>query len=309
MTSGGIPSFLDLVANFNSQQFGIDNLIHQFTKKQKKVYFFGDDTWLKIFPSSFARSEGTTSFLVTDTMEVDHNVTRNVYEHILGMNFSADLIEEDRGEEYVLDWEWDVIVLHYLGLDHIGHWQGPLSPLMGPKQSEMDYIIKKIWEAILSKGDSHKTLFVVAGDHGMNKFGNHGGSSEEETSAAMLFISPHFQNITHGVKQVDQIDFASTIALLFNLPIPKNSLGYMISDLFSGYSDEEILYALETNCGQFLRLLKSNPGMWRNGKPNTPQVQNLLQRLEEAKNLHNSWIQKRESSLFNLAKKTYLEVF
>ena len=24
------------------------------------------------------------------------------------------------------DWnEWDILVLHYLGLDHIGHFQGP----------------------------------------------------------------------------------------------------------------------------------------------------------------------------------------
>lgn len=47
--------------------------------------------------------------------------------------------------------DWDLLILHYLGLDHIGHLSGPNSPLVGPKLSEMDKIIQKIHTSLLSK--------------------------------------------------------------------------------------------------------------------------------------------------------------
>lgn len=36
------------------------------------------------------------------------------------------------------------MVLHYLGLDHIGHVYGPFNPLIKTKLKEMDNIIAKI---------------------------------------------------------------------------------------------------------------------------------------------------------------------
>lgn len=66
--------------------------------------------------------------------------------------------------------DWDVMILHYLGLDHVGHSLGPQSSRMAPKQGEMDEIIQKIYTAIDAR---HKELgeswlFVVCSDHGMN---------------------------------------------------------------------------------------------------------------------------------------------
>jgi hypothetical protein len=39
-------------------------------------------------------------------------------------------------------------VLHYLGLDHIGHLEGARSPKIKPKLLEMDEVIKKIFTAM-----------------------------------------------------------------------------------------------------------------------------------------------------------------
>lgn len=36
------------------------------------------------------------------------------------------------------------MILHYLGLDHIGHVHGPFSPLIKTKLKEMDSVIAKI---------------------------------------------------------------------------------------------------------------------------------------------------------------------
>lgn len=47
--------------------------------------------------------------------------------------------------------DWDILILHYLGLDHIGHISGPHSSLIGPKLMEMDDVIKKIHTSLISK--------------------------------------------------------------------------------------------------------------------------------------------------------------
>ena len=47
--------------------------------------------------------------------------------------------------------EWDVMILHYLGLDHIVHVEGPMSHLIGPKLLEMDAVVKKIHTTLEAK--------------------------------------------------------------------------------------------------------------------------------------------------------------
>ena len=66
-------------------------------------------------------------------------------------------------------------------------------PNMLPKQREMDSIVKLMYETIQAKDRFKSTLIVLAGDHGMNDAGNHGGSAEGETSPALVFISPKFK--------------------------------------------------------------------------------------------------------------------
>ena len=65
-------------------------------------------------------------------LQVDNNVTRHLTEEFFHSR-------------------WDILVLHYLGLDHIGHLEGPESAFMGPKLNEMDNIIKKIHSSLKAK--------------------------------------------------------------------------------------------------------------------------------------------------------------
>jgi hypothetical protein len=69
-----------------------------------------------------------------------------------------------------------------------------ISPLMLDKQKEMDSVIRSIYETVAEDDrkrrelshDAHGTLIVLCGDHGMNEAGNHGGSSESETSTVSM---------------------------------------------------------------------------------------------------------------------------
>ena len=130
ITTGSIPSFLDLILNFaesdtSSSLAHQDNWLVQLKSKQAgKLVMYGDDTWLKLFPGLFSRADGTSSFFVSvsgsssmyliiklntsnqDFTEVDNNVTRHV---------PQELKQSD----------WNGMILHFLGLDHIGHKSGP----------------------------------------------------------------------------------------------------------------------------------------------------------------------------------------
>ena len=114
---------------------------------------------------------------------------------------------------------------------------------MIPKQSEMDGIVKDIFEAIETEQHFQSTLLVLCGDHGMNDAGNHGGSTEGETSPALVFLSPKLRTISNGSKSpvslpegrfnyyniVEQSDIAPTLAGLLGFPVPLNNLGVFIS--------------------------------------------------------------------------------
>ena len=231
ITTGSVPSFLDVVLNFaesdtTSTLATQDTWLAQMKAKgEGKLLMYGDDTWLKLFPDFFERSDGTTSFFVSDFTEVDNNVTRHI----------SDEMEND---------DWSVMVMHFLGLDHIGHKTGPRGPNMPAKQREMDGIVKQIYSSMEASSHHQSSLLVVLGDHGMNDGGNHGGSSAGEVSTALMFISPSFKSAFEGVQsplpnvadfkyydEVEQSDIAPTLAALLGFPIPRNNLGIVIPRL------------------------------------------------------------------------------
>lgn len=71
ITTGSIPSFLDVILNFaesdrSSSLENQDTWLAQLKARQNgRLVFYGDDTWLKLFPYIFSRAEGTSSFFVS----------------------------------------------------------------------------------------------------------------------------------------------------------------------------------------------------------------------------------------------------
>lgn len=70
ITTGSIPSFLDVILNFaesdtSSTLATQDTWLAQMKRKGTgKMVMYGDDTWLKLFPETFDRADGTSSFFV-----------------------------------------------------------------------------------------------------------------------------------------------------------------------------------------------------------------------------------------------------
>lgn len=77
------------------------------------------------------------------------------------------------------------MILHYLGLDHVGHIEGPYAPVnIRRKLHEMDEIVRVIYSSM-----SERDLMIVLSDHGMANDGGHGGSSHAEVCTPALFLS------------------------------------------------------------------------------------------------------------------------
>ncbi|EAL85513.1 mannose-ethanolamine phosphotransferase LAS21 [Aspergillus fumigatus Af293] len=256
MTTGSVPSFLDVILNIAESDTSStlayqDTWLAQIKAQGGQLVMYGDDTWIKLFPGVFDRCDGTTSFFVSDFTEVDHNVTRHV---------PRELSERD----------WSAFIMHFLGLDHIGHKAGPKSRHMMTKQREMDSIVALIYAAMEEQEHLQSTLFVLCGDHGMNDAGNHGGSSPGEISPALLFISPKFQTKTtpedspveafsdlQYYRTVEQVDITPTLAGLLGLPIPLNSLGVFIPEFLMMWdNDAHRIDILLRNAKQMLSAMK-----------------------------------------------------
>ncbi|KAH5565815.1 GPI ethanolamine phosphate transferase 2 [Parastagonospora nodorum] len=266
ITTGSIPSFVDVILNFaesdTTSTLGTqDTWLAQikakdFDNRKGKLVMYGDDTWLKLFPDFFERADGTSSFFVSDFTEVDNNVTRHIPEELLNS-------------------DWNAMILHYLGLDHIGHKAGPKSPNMVPKQKEMDEMVRTIYNAIENEDHLANTLFVICGDHGMNEGGNHGGSSPGETSPALVFMSPKLTKVTSKSKRssptapkagtefdyyqmVEQSDIAPTVAGLLGFPVPKNNLGVFLEEFLGFWDrDEDRLQLLYRNAIQIKKIVQA----------------------------------------------------
>jgi ethanolaminephosphotransferase len=194
-----------------------------------------------------------------DFTEVDNNVTRHVPNELLNT-------------------DWNAMIMHYLGLDHIGHKTGPKGPHMVPKQIEMDGIAQQIYEAIENEDHLADTLFVLCGDHGMNDGGNHGGSAPGETSPALVFISPKMKKITEFMdrtspidpfgefdyyKKIEQSDIAPTLAGLMGFPVPQNNLGVFIQDFLYFWDDGvDRIQLLLRNAQQVKKIVQATyPGL------------------------------------------------
>uniref|UniRef100_A0A8C6B8Z5 Phosphatidylinositol glycan anchor biosynthesis class G (EMM blood group) n=1 Tax=Monodon monoceros TaxID=40151 RepID=A0A8C6B8Z5_MONMO len=251
LMTGSLPGFIDVVRNLNSPTLLEDNVITRAKAAGKRIIFYGDETWVKLFPKHFVEYDGTTSFFVSDYTEVDDNVTRHL-------------------DKVLKRHDWDVLILHYLGLDHIGHISGPNSPLIGRKLSEMDSVLMKIHTSLLSEERETllPNLLVLCGDHGMSEAGGHGASSVEEVNTAMILISSAFERKPGDLrrpKYIQQTDLAATLSIGLGLPIPKSSIGNLIFPVVEGKPMREQLRFLHLNTVQLSKLLQENVPSYKKG--------------------------------------------
>ena len=245
LTTGSLPTFIDAGSNFAGEVIEEDNLIQQFYLHNKNICFVGDDTWDSLFqPYLSNNSMPYESLNVWDLNTVDNGVISYFKDYLSNSSSIKD---------------WDILIGHMLGIDHVGHKYGPDHHTMKEKQTQINQFIQWITEQL-----DDNTLLVVMGDHGMDHTGNHGGDSKDELESALFFYSKkpeftfhfddledlreyHSSNIGKSYKSVNQIDLVSTLSLLMGVPVPFNNLGWPIEEFFESGNEREIVTKIMMN--------------------------------------------------------------
>ncbi|XP_023291866.2 GPI ethanolamine phosphate transferase 3 [Lucilia cuprina] len=205
LTTGSLPTFVDMGSNFASPEINEDNIIDQMVRNNLPIVFLGDSTWTDLYPRRFKRSYAYPSFDIFDLDTVD----RKIQKHL-----PKEMQKND----------WQVLIAHFLGVDHCGHKYGPLHEEMSRKLNEMNDVIRNI----VAEMDDKTTLFVM-GDHGMTASGDHGGDTDDETNALLFAYTKQgnfFKNdFNSDNTTLQQIDFVPTLATILGIPIPYSNLG------------------------------------------------------------------------------------
>ncbi|KAG0063294.1 mannose-ethanolamine phosphotransferase gpi13 [Linnemannia elongata] len=263
LTTGTLPTIIDAGSNFASSALKEDNWLAQFesSRGQDRILFMGDDTWTGLFPSVL-NTNNSHSFPSLDTHDLD--TLDNGVIKALGPAL------EDPSK-------WDLLIAHFLGVDHCGHTYGPNDPHMAVKLEQMNDQLEKVLASV-----SDDTLVVIMGDHGMNGHGDHGGDSDDEVEAGMVIYSKRkfldaslLDQFSLGdtlrytkpvggnvYRTVQQIDLVPTLSLLLGLPIPFNNLGSVIPELFLSAKDpksaiRDLLRATRLNAAQVATYFES----------------------------------------------------
>ncbi|CAN8001741.1 unnamed protein product [Ixodes hexagonus] len=239
LMTGSLPTFIDIGANFYQTHVREDNLIEQLAHRGKRTVFMGDDTWTTLFPNKFSRTYAYPSFVVRDLHTVDNGVLEHLY---------PELRRPDT---------WDVMVAHFLGVDHCGHWLGKNHPEMAAKLTQMDNVVRNVTSLL-----QDDTLLVVMSDHGMTTDGDHGGETQDELEAVLFLYAKQpflYADSSAHANRVVQVDFVPTLALLLGLPIPYSSLGRLMPHIFPVSPRPRDMLPLWLNVQQVARYLGDVP--------------------------------------------------
>jgi phosphatidylinositol glycan class O len=123
LTTGSLPTFIDIGSNFNSYAVSEDSLPYQAKQNCRNVTFIGDDTWLGLYPGMLTKVFDYPSLNVQDLDTVDNGVKEKL---------GPELAKGDA----------ELVIGHMLGVDHVGHTYGPSHWTMGKKLTEMNEFIQ-----------------------------------------------------------------------------------------------------------------------------------------------------------------------
>ncbi|KAG6199967.1 hypothetical protein E4U10_003679 [Claviceps purpurea] len=228
ITTGSIPSFVDLILNFDeadtsSTLAAQDTWLAQIRAAKKgKMLLFGDDTWLKLFPETFDRHDGTTSFFVSVCLP--------------SYVSSSNMVPKQK--------EMDGIVRSiYQALETKDHLKSTLFVLCG------DHGMNDAGNhGASSPGETSPALIFI--------------SPKFKGKLPKLYAPMEPKEEFDYYEMVEQSDIAPTVAALLGFPVSKNNLGAFIPDFLSFWSSPlDQIQILVRNAKQILGIVTATFGV------------------------------------------------
>ena len=126
LTTGGMPTFLEIRGNMGASRVVEDSWLGQLAARGGRTVHMGDDTWQSLYPDMFNVSFPIDSFNTKDIRGVDDGIESHLFEE--------------------MQQPWDLFVAHFLGVDHVGHTHSAFHPLMQERLDRMDALLSEVVE-------------------------------------------------------------------------------------------------------------------------------------------------------------------
>lgn len=154
-----------------------------------------------------------------------------------GSGYRDDLVTINNVKKVMVSDEPNIIVVNLKDVDSYGHgkdWNNYIKAIQTTDQN-----IKELWDFIQKlPAYKDKTTLIISNDHGRHIDGNktgfadHGDNCKGCRHIEFFAMGPDFkQNVTISTGNYEQIDVASTIAELLNVPMQYQK-GKVIKDIF-----------------------------------------------------------------------------
>ncbi|KAJ1615067.1 phosphatidylinositol glycan class O [Cryptosporidium canis] len=201
MMSGENPGLLDVISALapNSDEKS-STILKNLNLQNKKSAIIGDETWDLLYNKLIHYNFRHGSLDIRNFDDLDDYIQEK----------SEMFLDIDNPDYHKYN-DWNFMVMHYIGVDHIGHYIGIHNKYMKDKLSQMDKAARKTLQMLLkidhkkdltpaqftqqikeftqSSSKPEKILFLLFGDHGQNESGGHGGPCITETSAGFFAFS------------------------------------------------------------------------------------------------------------------------
>jgi len=200
MFEGRIDSFFSLMEDFDPRPSRVDNLFRRLTSQGKKVILIGP----LIYPAYRDDAEKTAYHAAIFPFGAYRERLRSTF-------LQAFHILQKR--------KWDVAVVEFVALDHLGHLETPKSPSSRSFHQEIDRYVQKL----VSLTDKRDTI-LITGEHGMDDRGFHIDRSPLVTDTPFILSGPEVHRKAQAYR-VLQIDWAPTLSILNGVnPVYPSSL-------------------------------------------------------------------------------------
>jgi phosphatidylinositol glycan class O len=120
---------------------------HRGLEFPSRIGFVGDDTWVDLYPRQFDESFPFPSFNTRDLDTVDN-----------GCLDKLPVLLKDLRMNGTSPNELEVVVSHFLGVDHVGHTYGPHDKHMDEKLQQMDVALSTTLDVLDTSHNCHLAL-------------------------------------------------------------------------------------------------------------------------------------------------------
>ena len=200
-----INSPIALLEDYRPSALSCDNLFMRVTQQGKRVVIFG---------TSLCRAYG--KYIDLTAFHPKHFLFSQYREE-------ANYIFE-QAYRFLKEEKWDLAVVPFYSIDHVGHLKTPLSPEYVSMLQLVDNYVRQIVDLT-----TDQDIVLITSEHGMDDYGFHMDRSSIVIETPFIIWGP--QIIKGGPKRVLQIDWAPTLSILAGISPFYNSPALPALDL------------------------------------------------------------------------------